>query len=771
MKKILFSLAAVCLALAGLTSCSDDVTEVSNPVKTTTTGLVINGTLNPTKVDGQTRVDFTEGEGNALKAKFETGDYIRLWFRGASGNDLGHVDLPIDESTISSDGRTAQFHSASVTIPESFAKVYAILAESDMSVNINASPMMDDLSSQDGSLEDALRHSLFKAYKDTLYQTDTIYNDAHDMLTLSKLTFQNSTAILKLNMNVLADEGVEITTETPITVTSVPNEDDNTTAYYNKVHVSWGVPGNQSTKGDDNGSVFTIKPNTVTKSDNGYNVTAYMAVWPVEGNSNTWSYSVTANELAYFSEVEFTKALSAGYVYTASPELEYTAGSYKHWYNDEARQIALIQAGRTPSADVDWITYENGNIVLAENTSGKPRKGTLSMQKDEINTDTYEIVQIEAKDFKNHQYSFLSDYYSKNGDYTGGATALSSWQTNQFYHVNPYTLNVTFGEPRKQETLPDYGTSNQYTNNIGIRGLFGDAVLDAAVVIDYDAMTCKLGLFCDTRDDDGTGQLYEYDETLNRYNTETGKYDLEPADSVVHRTKYAFFTASLAASSNFRMFYSSGGTGNTYQIRRNNEVWPVGPWRVLRNAGKYNVSDHGAGSMVYGGTSSHSYAQYTLMPTQPGWISYSAFYSDNNIGAHSGNDNNHRQNHYDYLWIWLTLNDDLDNFVYSWTGVNDIQTVRGLNNSNDNGGNTYWQYTWNRIMGITVGLANESGITDTSIGDGNANHPNMRDFNNVRYQFSPSGGYWSGHGGYTEMKMVESTTGASGVKATGYKKK
>lgn len=764
-------MAAVCLALAGLTSCSDDVTEVSNPVKTKATNLVINGTLSPAKVDAQTRVDFTQGEGNALKAKFEAGDYIRLWFRDADGNSLKQIDLPINESTISSDGRTAQFHSAQVEVPAKYTQIHAILAEKDMAVDMTSSTLIDDLSSQDGTLDDALRHSLFQANKEELAVNDTVYNEDRSTLTLNNIKFENSTSIFKLNIKVNASDGVGITKETPITITSM-SSGDSAPAYYNKVAIVWGQPGSGSSRDNTNGTVFTVKPNEVTKNtDNSYNITSYMAVWPVEGNSKEWSYNLTASEIAYMGSLTFAKDIVAGNVYSVPVTMDYTSGSYKHWYNDEARNISLPQAGRTPSTDVDWITYENGQIVLAENTTGKPRKGTLTMTKDEMNADTYEIVQIEVKDFKNHQYSFLSDYYSKNGDYTGGATALSSWQTNQFYHVNPYTLNVTFGEPRKQETLPDYGTSNQYTNNIGIRGLFGDAVLDAAVVIDYDAMTCKLGLFCDTRDDDGTGQLYEYDETLNRYNTETGKYDLEPADSVVHRTKYAFFTASLAASSNFRMFYSSGGTGNTSQIRRNNEVWPAGPWRVLRNAGKYNVSDHGAGSMVYGGTSSHSYAQYTLMPTQPGWISYSAFFNDNNIGAHSGNDNNHRQNHYDYLWIWLTLNDDLDNFVYSWTGVNDIQTVRGLNNSNDNGGNTYWQYTWNRIMGITVGLANESGITDTSIGDGNANHPNMRDFNNVRYQFSPSGGYWSGHGGYTEMKRVETTTSASGITSTGYTKK
>lgn len=43
-----------------------------------------------------------------------------------------------------------------------------------------------------------------------------------------------------------------------------------------------------------------------------------------------------------------------------------------------------------------------------------------------------------------------------------------------------------------------------YTNNIGVKGLFFDTVLDACLDIDYEAKTLRMGLFLDTRD--GIGQ-------------------------------------------------------------------------------------------------------------------------------------------------------------------------------------------------------------------------------------------------------------------------
>ena len=39
-----------------------------------------------------------------------------------------------------------------------------------------------------------------------------------------------------------------------------------------------------------------------------------------------------------------------------------------------------------------------------------------------------------------------------------------------------------------------------YTNNIGVKGLFFDTVLDACLDIDYEAKTLRMGLFLDTRD-------------------------------------------------------------------------------------------------------------------------------------------------------------------------------------------------------------------------------------------------------------------------------
>ena len=54
------------------------------------------------------------------------------------------------------------------------------------------------------------------------------------------------------------------------------------------------------------------------------------------------------------------------------------------------------------------------------------------------------------------------------------------------------------GEPLGGETLTDHDGAT-LTNNIGLRGLYLDAVVDGCVDIDYNARTLRFGLFLDER--------------------------------------------------------------------------------------------------------------------------------------------------------------------------------------------------------------------------------------------------------------------------------
>lgn len=57
---------------------------------------------------------------------------------------------------------------------------------------------------------------------------------------------------------------------------------------------------------------------------------------------------------------------------------------------------------------------------------------------------------------------------------------------------------MTFGEPYLGETLVDKDGST-YTNKLGVVGLYGEVIADAALAFDFDKKTVKFGLFLDAR--------------------------------------------------------------------------------------------------------------------------------------------------------------------------------------------------------------------------------------------------------------------------------
>ena len=121
---------------------------------------------------------------------------------------------------------------------------------------------------------------------------------------------------------------------------------------------------------------------------------------------------------------------------------------------------------------------------MAENTTGKIRTGSLVLD----NGRTYTVTQIGPKEFM--------------GSWTFNTKIFGSGAAAQFASKDPATIPVSIGKPLKGETLKD-AAGVEHTNNIGIRGLFYDTVLDACVEIDYENNTARVGLFLDTRDDAG----------------------------------------------------------------------------------------------------------------------------------------------------------------------------------------------------------------------------------------------------------------------------
>ncbi len=148
------------------------------------------------------------------------------------------------------------------------------------------------------------------------------------------------------------------------------------------------------------------------------------------------------------------------------------------WTDDKAGSKPV--SGGAGSASDDWLTYSNGTLSWTSNTTGKPRTGTVALP----NGEAYSVTQISTDDFKG-DWKLYSKLFDPNKTLGKGNT-------------NAYVSALSFGEPLKGETLKDsFGT--EHTNNIGIKGLYFDSVLDACVEIDYEGKNVRFGVFFDRR--------------------------------------------------------------------------------------------------------------------------------------------------------------------------------------------------------------------------------------------------------------------------------
>ena len=155
------------------------------------------------------------------------------------------------------------------------------------------------------------------------------------------------------------------------------------------------------------------------------------------------------------------------------------------WVDDAAGSQAISASG-TPTGGDGWLTYADGKVSWTANTTGLPRTATLTFE----NGSSFKLTQVTPADFKGG-WKFTTKVFGGTGAYVGAK--------------DPYTFSdVTFGDPRNKESLKA-ADGNTYANNIGIKGLYFDTILDACVDINYESKTARVGLFLDTRD--GIGQL------------------------------------------------------------------------------------------------------------------------------------------------------------------------------------------------------------------------------------------------------------------------
>lgn len=464
MKKLMFLFAMV----AGLfASCADNnVVDEGQDDGAKKVKLSINADLG-----SASRVGFTPN-GDGLKTSFQEGDYMMVYFRKADGTWLDKT-VALYYVPGSASGTKGTFSGSVDEIPEGTGLLHILMGSTKggtpyIAAAAGECALIDDLSTQEGTLEDAALHSVFQA--DPYTEDNLTVDETKGTATISNVTFKPKTSVVKIQATF--PEGMTVEKGTELTVS--------TKGTYNKVQISGGNPGGSSTPSSASAAAtFTVKAAEVS----GNVATAYMTIWPGRATTEFDEVKVSTEigdntyEDTYVKQHEGSK-LEAGKLYTIETYMS-KAMKYKTvWLKDDASDNVLTVEGTGATSDASWMTVVDGKIKVEANTSGAPRTGKVVT--DEY---TYTICQLEPKDFKG-SYTFTTKSFAQTGSYKAAA--------------DPASWDVTLGDPRKAVTLTD-ADGTQHTNNIGITGLYFDAVMDACIEIDYDNQTAKLGVFFDAR--------------------------------------------------------------------------------------------------------------------------------------------------------------------------------------------------------------------------------------------------------------------------------
>lgn len=296
--------------------------------------------------------------------------------------------------------------------------------------------------------------------------------------TYPDLAFSYLTSILKVNVSLPAGSGAT-TSNTKIYVKGtglVTTGQLTTTTGALKTNESGSKP------------TFTITPDASVI--NGDNLVFYVPVWT--GLSGVTikdaTVEVVVGEELYSVELANStgKTVAPGKVYTFKPT---TKIAVQKWVDDAAGNIT-IATGLTESVS-DGLTYNSATGLLSwdANTTGKPVRKTITFASGE----KVDITQISVDDFKGNWTFYAKTFKGQN------KIGLTANNTGSYV--------VNFGDPvgEEVENLYDEDTELTLTNNIGIRGLFGNkdaadaAVMNASLRLDRDKKIVEFYLFFDGR--------------------------------------------------------------------------------------------------------------------------------------------------------------------------------------------------------------------------------------------------------------------------------
>ncbi len=187
-----------------------------------------------------TKLTWTGSDEAGYKAAFDLHDRLLVYFRNASGAQLGSEwVLPLEPSTLSADGRKASFSADGIIIPEGATQLFVYL-DNDATpdyMTYGATPFVE-LANQGGSLQEAMGRQIIAG---SLGLGD-LQKTPEEIIGNVSLTYR--TSLLKLELTF--PEGSVPPAGTAITLKNEAK------SFYNRIRLYWGEPfyvANRNTKG------------------------------------------------------------------------------------------------------------------------------------------------------------------------------------------------------------------------------------------------------------------------------------------------------------------------------------------------------------------------------------------------------------------------------------------------------------------------------------------------------------------------------------------
>lgn len=381
------------------------------------------------------KATLTPTTGEGLKTVIAADDVLRVRFTDASGKIVGRTQMLTNKT---GEGASATFSADKITIPDGTQKIVAFLDNrTSGKINYGSTPTKADFSAQDGTLKNAQGLQIIGG--EAAVASEVSINLAH------------ITTIVKAELS-YPDDVTPKNGETTITLA---------VGEFTDVVIGEVVTGK---KGN-----ITVNANV---DETKKTATAYIAIIADELKDGTLLSNVGSTK--YGCDIA-AASIENGKTFSVSEKVDVLV--YSFYIPDE--EYVIDVTGEKVSGD-DCITVSGGKLTVSENKTGKVRRSSVILD----NGKEYQFTQIGPNEFKG-SWEFKAKFFSSN-------TAVVTAGNNK-------TASVTFGDPLGGvQTLEDFDGS-KHTNNIGITGLYGEAVMNACVEIDYKSQEVKLGLFFDAK--------------------------------------------------------------------------------------------------------------------------------------------------------------------------------------------------------------------------------------------------------------------------------